>query len=429
MNILCLQAVENIALDKLIKRINTKHVFSPQKSEKIEGKGNVLICGEKTKVTRSYCRQPLKFRDENEFINVWLENGVAVFNDTIIYQSDIYITYNAKSINKAEKLVKALLEVAPFILVEPDMYERIKQMQGSFDPLALPAYNNSNINNGLLCHLCWQIYAVSAAWAKFLENPLERVALRQLRVKIRRLRSCLSFFKPALKVVECIEWQSKLRAQGEELSRLRELDVVFMSLTRMGNVVHEAAKDSSHLGNLFAKARDEEMVRIRTELSLASMNFELVKFIFWLQNRPATHEYSAKSLKKFLYDRVEQWSDNIMSLTERYPEFSDMQAAHKIRIKVKRFRYALMCFPEVNKGAGNMLRKLKRLQDMLGFLHDDYVNGHLAEAIITEEDDDDELHYEAAVFTGWESAKVEASINGLEYLWEDFCDELKVWKK
>ena len=87
-----------------------------------------------------------------------------------------------------------------------------------------------------------------------------------------------------------------------------------------------------------------------------------------------------------------------------------------------------MCFPEVNKGAGNMLRKLKRLQDMLGFLHDDYVNGHLAEAIITEEDDD-ELHYEAAVFTGWESAKVEASINGLEYLWEDFCDELKVWKK
>lgn len=275
--------------------------------------------------------------------------------------------------------------------------------------------------------MCWQIYAINTAWVKFLDSPLERVYLRQLRVKIRRLRSCLSFFKPALRLVECVEWQKKLRAQGEELGTLRELDVAIMSLSRMQEVAKEDLSQPCQLEKLFIQARTVEVKRIRTKLALAPITLELTHLLLWVQNRPAAPSYSTRTLKKFLLERVKQWSDSIMLLTERYPEFADMQAAHKIRIKVKRFRYALMSFPEVNKGTGNMLRKLKRLQDMLGFLHDDYVNSQLAETIIV--DGNDALHYEAAVFTGWESAKVEASINMLENLWEDFCDELKAWKK
>ncbi len=219
----------------------------------------------------------------------------------------------------------------------------------------------------------------------------------------------------------------KMREQGEELSRLRELDVVIMSLVRMQEIAKEELPNPCHLEKIFVQASAVEVKRIRTQLTLESITLELTQLLLWLQNRPITPAYSAKILRKFLLARLKQWSNNLMLLTERYPEFSDMQAAHKIRIKVKRFRYALMSFPEVNKGTGNMLRKLKRLQDMLGFLHDDYVNSQLAETVIT--DDNDALHYEAAVFTGWESAKVEASINMLQDLWEDFCDELKAWKK
>ena len=82
MNILCLQSLGNMPVETLIKKINAKHIFSSQKYEKIEEKGNVFICGEKVKVKRRYCRQPLKFKVGNEFINVWLENGIAVFHDT-----------------------------------------------------------------------------------------------------------------------------------------------------------------------------------------------------------------------------------------------------------------------------------------------------------------------------------------------------------
>ena len=426
MNIICLHACDNMSLELLINKINSKGAFSLHKYEQIEEKKNIHIYGAKTKVKRQYCRQHLKIKAEKETVNLWIENGVAVVNDTIIHQNDIYITYSSKFAKKVEKLTEQFLQTMSFVLVEPDMYERIKQLQGSFNPLTLPAYQKSDINSGVYCHLCWQIYAINAAWEKFLKNPLERVPLRQLRVKIRRLRSCISFFKPALKLVECTQWQKKMRAQGEELGSLREFDVIIMSLKRMQEITKEDLQKPCHLEKIFVQARTAEVKRIRTQLNLKPITLELTQLLLWVQNRPVAPAYSAKTLKKFLFERLKQWSGSIMVITERYPEFSDMQAAHKIRIKVKRFRYALMSFPEINKGAGNMLRKLKRLQDMLGFLHDDYVNSKLAETVI--EADNDALYYEVAVFSGWESAKVEASINMLEYLWEDFCTELKVWK-
>jgi len=63
----------------------------------------------------------------------------------------------------------------------------------------------------------------------------------------------------------------------------------------------------------------------------------------------------------------------------------------------------------------------------LGFLHDDYVNDQLVAEII--QHNDKISTYEAAVFTGWEKARVEASLEELHALWQDFCQELKAWQK
>ena len=167
MNIICLHACDNMSLELLINKINSKGAFSLQKYEQIEEKKNIHIYGAKTKVKRQYCRQHLKIKAEKETVNLWIENGVAVVNDTIIHQNDIYITYSSKFAKKVEKLTEQFLQTMSFVLVEPDMYERIKQLQGSFNPLTLPVYQKSDINSGVYCHLCWQIYAINAAWEKF----------------------------------------------------------------------------------------------------------------------------------------------------------------------------------------------------------------------------------------------------------------------
>ena len=112
---------------------------------------------------------------------------------------------------------------------------------------------------------------------------------------------------------------------------------------------------------------------------------------------------------------------------EGSPDFSDMKKAHKIRIEIKKFRYVLLSFKEINKGALPLLRQLKRLQDVLGFLHDDYVNSNLVKALA--EKGKGVSADEAALFAGWESAKVEASIEILQNLWQNFSAELSSWRK
>ncbi len=79
-----------MSLELLLNKINTKKFFSLQKYEKIEEKKNLCLYGRKNKVKRQYCRQELKIKAEKESVKLWVENGVAVFNDTIVHQNDIY---------------------------------------------------------------------------------------------------------------------------------------------------------------------------------------------------------------------------------------------------------------------------------------------------------------------------------------------------
>lgn len=58
-----------------------------------------------------------------------------------------------------------------------------------------------------------------------------------------------------------------------------------------------------------------------------------------------------------------------------------MEQLHRIRIKLKRFRYALQSVPELAPEA-RLLRSLKYLQDMLGLLHDDYINTMMVEKLV-----------------------------------------------
>ena len=52
-----------------------------------------------------------------------------------------------------------------------------------------------------------------------------------------------------------------------------------------------------------------------------------------------------------------------------------------------------------------LLRSLKYLQDMLGLLHDDYINTMMVEKLVAAHPKIKELRYEAALFSGWEQAK------------------------
>lgn len=124
---------------------------------------------------------------------------------------------------------------------------------------------------------------------------------------------------------------------------------------------------------------------------------------------------------------MNEWSEKLETIDRKYPDFHNMLELHQIRIKIKRFRYALQTLPEVPRDS-NLLRRLKRLQDMLGFLHDDFINAKLVQCFL-EDAGNVQMRYEAGLFAGWERAKAEAAVEMLPQLWEDFCGALNAWRK
>ncbi|MEG2343886.1 MAG: CHAD domain-containing protein [Acidaminococcaceae bacterium] len=425
---MCLQSVEKLSLTQMLTRLQALTGFVPLPAVAKATSKEISVRGDKVTALYRY-RQVLLEPQAVCHIAIRLEEGVVIAPTGITQQCDLHLTYGPKSKEELRRVLALLLPLAPFILVEPDIYERFKQNQGVFAAQCLPAYGAGNIHAGLLCHLPWQIYLVNQGWADFLHKPLERLTIRQLRVKIRRLRSCLTFFKPALRRSEVAAWQNVLRRQGEELSLLRELDVALMAIERLKTVAEKNAQSyPDRLEELLRTARLQEALRLRKVTALSTLTASYAELVVWLSCQPLAPAFGGVMLQPYLHTRIGQWCQNIMNLTDKYPDFTNMPEMHKMRIKVKRFRYVLMSLPEFNQATGgNMLRRLKRLQDMLGFLHDEYINEQLVAKLTQEQKGS--LQYEVALFNGWERAKVAAAIEALPDLWQDFCTELKSWEK
>ena len=167
---LCLQSVEKLSLEDLLKKINAKNIFRVLPSEDLEEKKEIILRGEEQTAVRRFQRLELQAKQKEMKVMVRLEEGVIITNDTITRQYDLYLGYSPKSREQLRILLKQILESLPMILVEPDVYERVKQNQGSFDPTSAEQYKSKTVQAGLCSHLFWQIYIVNQGWADFLHK-------------------------------------------------------------------------------------------------------------------------------------------------------------------------------------------------------------------------------------------------------------------
>lgn len=350
--------------------------------------------------------------------------GVLLVSDKPVAVADIIIEFDrrrAEAAAEAERLLAKILGgKLQFVVEEPDFSQRLDQLRGCFALDKQDDYDTDNAASALVCHLPWQVYGVSKLWAQVLASGGERPLWRQLRVKLRRLRSSLTFFKPLLPQEETQAWQQLLKERAARLSAVREYDVLLLACSRLGmNQEQEAAPQlTACLRNL----RQAELDKALDGVRLNELTLELARFLLWLHTAPAE---AGQSLETFLRRRFAVWVDKLLRLPEKYPDLRDMEQLHCIRIKLKRFRYALQTVPEL-AASTRLLRNVKYLQDTLGFLHDAYVNSARLDALEAAHPD---LRCEAALLRGWERGKADAALERLPRQWEEFAGLLRDWAK
>ena len=188
-------------------------------------------------------------------------------------------------------------------------------------------------------------------------------ALHQLRVAVRRLRSALWLFRPAVRDGQLGEFNHQLRRFTRELGAARNIDVILLSLP-LNDPARGQLEDDRR--RLYAK-----LMRKLESRSFRLFVFDLFAWAHsgaWRCGKKAAEKLMPLALKRLdrLWERIEQRAADVGRRSD--------EERHKLRIDTKKMRYALEFLKDplsrVEKDRGQFAKAAEGVQDRLGNLND-----------------------------------------------------------
>ena len=200
----------------------------------------------------------------------------------------------------------------------------------------------------------------------------------QLRIGLRRLRSAFSVFSTVLASPEITRLQGEARGVGQEVGRLRDLDVVTNDIVKREADAHPEEPDLAALTPAIrrrAEALRGEVRRLLAGERTQTMIIDLARFVEtrgWLV--PEDFEQTAR-----LAAPVTELAENALSKRwkkvgkrARMLEALNVEERHELRKQLKKLRYAVdflsPLFPQ--RRVEPFLKRLRRLQTVFGELND-----------------------------------------------------------
>ncbi|MCK0506974.1 CYTH and CHAD domain-containing protein [Aromatoleum anaerobium] len=248
------------------------------------------------------------------------------------------------------------------------------------------------------CLRQWQANASAAAHSSKPEF------IHQLRVALRRLRSLLALFAPALPADFVADWRERLKLNADRFGDTRDLDVLYdevLAPVVAGATVEEPAV--TRLAGLALAARDEARDAAVHDLDLAAQGRLLIGLTAALHALPTNDLIEAIDLRSFARLQLTRLRKKVRRRFEAAADFVPAHL-HALRIALKRLRYGVEFFaPLFSPKAGRRyLQRIVRAQDALGFVNDvEVARGRL----LGWAGEDAELRAAAAFVSGWHSPK------------------------
>ncbi len=254
--------------------------------------------------------------------------------------------------------------------------------------------------------------------------------LHQARVALRRLRSACQVFRAVIPQDFIAQELQQVRAFSRLLGHARNLDVLALE-----TFAHTDATDHAGMAALRRRVQGlrrqagREARAAVTAPAYTIMLLQLVRKLVDVQartessalvgTRPRLQDFAA-DVMAHQYARLKKRGRNIERLA--YPEL------HRLRIRVKRLRYAGEFFlPLAPRGIGDAMQSLGELQGLLGRLNDDAVTWKLLDTLATM---NAQAQYQQAVgyVRGWCARDAELCCEMLKPSWQDFRKHKAWWK-
>lgn len=263
-----------------------------------------------------------------------------------------------------------------------------------------------------------QIELYNTLWNELIDNLQDNMLLRDLRINLRQLRSVMLLLSPLLPP-EGEGWKSLLKERFIELGNIREYDVAYQACIKyeahteeLLAVNNDICAELPRLKELLQKEYNEKInVWARSVVKNCIAQEMYVCLELMKKKCELSIEDEAKA-NAFLQSRLQLWGIKLYNkLQEMSTDYSAAQL-HKLRVKVKRFRYAYGVF--MSEAADEeLLESLKALQDILGSLHDSDRDVEIINEVVLSQDSDEALLKEIDCFKLWREVKKQQRIEQL----------------
>ena len=194
--------------------------------------------------------------------------------------------------------------------------------------------------------------------------------VHQLRVALRRLRSAIRLFRPALPPGEDAAFAEDLRWAAGVLGRCRDWDVFVTGTLPPLIASHgDAAAGKALLAR--ARAHQREARRAAREAIVSPRyGLAMIRLARWV-SAPAEPAEGMEPLADFASGRLRKGARRVSAGAESFATL-DAAGRHRLRILVKRQRYAVEFLGSLFKArpARRHVRALTRVQDALGLAND-----------------------------------------------------------
>jgi inorganic triphosphatase YgiF len=262
-------------------------------------------------------------------------------------------------------------------------------------------------------------------------------AVHQMRVGVRRMRSVFSVFRPLLPGEPTELLRQHLRWLARELGSLRDVDVFLDEIL----APLFALRDDKGLERLREEAealRTERRRHLREQLRSRRFTRLVLELGHWIE-RCAWREQALSERSALLFQGAEVFAGDALSSLQQKAERLGVaalggpaSARHELRIALKKLRYVSEFFRSLYGGRDvkRYLRRLSRLQDLLGALNDVTTAGRVLEDLLLRLDEREAgAHARAAGFV--EGAAARSDSNALDELaeqWERFRRARPFWE-
>jgi phosphohistidine phosphatase SixA/CHAD domain-containing protein len=257
--------------------------------------------------------------------------------------------------------------------------------------------------------------------------------VHQVRVAARRLRSAVKLFRHVLPAAPRDALDGELKWLSDTLAPARELDVFIQEVLRPAEAGNGAFAGLEAQANARRDAARRRVADALSSTRYAGLKREIER---WRAQGLALEGQNARHAR-LREERIGSAAGPLLSslhgkTRKRGRHFSDLdpEERHRLRIALKRLRYAVDFFGGLYpaKGHKRYLDRLKRLQDALGQAHDLATSERLIAELVAGRDDP-ALAEEAAPLLDWRRRTIATLETRLRSGWRRFEDAKPFWSE